>query len=163
MRTAGKACILSIPQDTQHAPGKSRPPLWMVLGMVGGFLLLVAIGVVTLMNFVGGATNKAKDLADDFNALIITGDTGTAYDKHLGPALREKLTKEDFTAGVRGLELNGSCKPNYTELRASSGNGAKGADVAGSLDCDGKTIELAYRFEGTGELNMVNIRLKPQA
>lgn len=162
MRTAGKACTLSTPQDPQH-PGKSRPPLWMVLGTAGGFLLLVAIGAITLMNFVGGATNKARGLADDFNTLIIAGDAGTAYDKHLDPTLREKLSREDFAAGVRGLELNGSCKPNYTELRASSSNGAKGADVAGSLDCDGKTIELAYRFEGTGELNMVNIRLKPQA
>lgn len=149
------------PGTGPQPPQRRRRPLLLVLAIVGGVLLMVAIGVVVLVNVVGGATGQAKGLADDFNNLIIAGDDGTAYEKHLDPALRNKLSKEDFTAGIRGLELNGSCKPNYTELRVSSSNGANEADVAGSLDCDGKRVDLAYRFEGTDDLKMVNIRLRP--
>lgn len=151
------------PPPVPKPPKKSRKRRWIVLGIVGGVLLLVAIGASVLINFVGGATSKARDLADDFNKLIIAGDTGTAYDKYLDPALRDKLSRDDFIAGVRGLELDGSCKPHYTDLRVSSSNGTNGADVAGSLACDGKSIELAYRFEGGDELKMVDIRLRPPA
>ncbi|MGY2743084.1 hypothetical protein ACQCSU_18570 [Pseudarthrobacter sp. O4] len=167
---------MSTPQDPHHPaprepaqeppaqpPKRSRKGLWIVLGIVGGVLLLVAIGVGVLLSVVGGATNKAKGLADDFNKLIIAGDTGTAYDMYLDPALMDKLSKEDFAAGVQGLELDGSCKPNYTDLLVSSDNGINGADVAGSLDCDGKRVELNYRFQGRDELKMVNIRLRPAA
>ncbi|MET4096902.1 hypothetical protein [Arthrobacter sp. UYCu712] len=146
----------------QPPPQKSRKALWIVLGIVGGVLLLVGVGVAVLLNVVGGASHQARDLADDFNKLIIAGDTGTAYDKYLDPALMEKLTRDDFVAGVKGLELDGSCKPNYTDLKVST-NGTNGVDVAGSLDCDGKKVDLAYRFEGKDELRMVNIRLRPAA
>jgi hypothetical protein len=152
------------PQAPQlQPPKKSRKRLWIVLGIVGGVLLLVAIGVGVLLNSVGGATSQARGLADDFNKLLIAGDTGTAYDKYLDPALMKKLSRDDFAAGVRGLALDGSCKPNYRDLRVSSSNGTSGADVAGTLDCEGKSIELAYRFEGADELKMVNIRLRPPA
>ncbi len=143
-------------------PQKSRKALWIVLGIVGGVLLLVGVGVAVLLNIVGGASHQARGLADDFNKLIIAGDTGAAYDKYLDPALMEKLTREDFVAGVKGLALDDSCKPNYTDLKVST-NGTNGVDVAGSLDCDGKKVDLAYRFEGKNELKMVNIRLRPAA
>ena len=46
-------------------PQKSRKALWIVLGIVGGVLLLVRVGVVVLLNVVGGATNQARGIADD--------------------------------------------------------------------------------------------------
>jgi hypothetical protein len=136
--------------------------LWIVLGIVGGVLLLVAAGVVILLSVVGGATNQARGIADDFTKLIIAGDVNGAYEKYLDPALMEKISREEFAAGVQSLELDGSCKPNFSSLNVSTDNGANAADVAGSIDCDTKHVELAYRFEGRDELKMVNIRLRPQ-
>jgi hypothetical protein len=45
----------------------------------------------------------------------------------------------------------------------STENGVKAADVAGVITCDGKEVDLAYRFEGTDELKMTNIKLRPKA
>ncbi len=146
----------------QPPPKKSRKALWIVLGIVGGVLLLVAAGVVILLNVVGGATNQARGLADEFTKLIIAGDVNGAYEKYLDPALMEKLSREEFAAGVQSLELDGSCKPNFSSLNVSSNNGANTADVAGSIVCDTKSVDLVYRFEGRDELKMVNIRLRPQ-
>lgn len=146
----------------QPPPKKSRKALWIVLGIVGGVLLLVTVGVVVLLNVVGGATNHARGIADDFTKLIIAGNLNRAYDKYLDPALMEKISREEFATGVQSLELDGSCKPNFSSLNVSSNNGANAADVAGSIDCDTKHVELAYRFEGRDELKMVNIRLRPQ-
>ncbi|MDF9750863.1 hypothetical protein [Arthrobacter sp. ES3-54] len=146
----------------QPPPKKSRKALWIVLGIVGGVLLLVAAGVVILLSVVGGATNQARGLADDFTKQIIAGDVNGAYEKYLDPALMEKISREEFAAGVQSLELDASCKPNYSSLNVSTDNGANSADVAGSIDCATKHVELAYRFEGRDELKMVNIRLRPQ-
>ena len=143
-------------------PKKSRKALWIVLGIVGGVLLLVAAGVAILLNVVGGATNQARGIADDFTKLIIAGEVSTAYEKYLDPALMQKISPEEFAAGVQSLELDASCKPNFSSLNVSSSNGDNAADVAGSIDCDTKRVQLVYRFEGRDELKMVNIRLRPQ-
>lgn len=146
----------------QLPPKKSRKALWIVLGIVGGVLLLVAAGIVILLNVVGGATNQARGLANEFTERIIAGDVNGAYEKYLDPALMEKISREEFAAGVQSLELDGSCKTNFSSLNVSSENGANAADVEGSIDCDTKHVDLAYRFEGRDELKMVNIRLRPQ-
>ena len=146
----------------QPPPKKSRKALWIVLGIVGGVLLLVSAGVVVLLNVVGGATNQARGIADDFTKLLIAGEVSTAYEKYLDPALMRKISPEEFAAGVQSLELDGSCKPNFSTLNVSSNNGSNAADVAGTIDCDTKSVELVYRFEGHDELKMVNIRLRPQ-
>ena len=146
----------------QLPPKKNRKALWIVLGIVGGVLLLVAAGVVILLNVVGGATNQARGIADEFTKLIIAGDVNGAYEKYLDPALMEKISREEFAAGVQSLELDGSCKPNFSSLNVSSENGSNAADVEGSIDCATKHVDLAYRFEGRDELKMVNIRLRPQ-
>jgi hypothetical protein len=146
----------------QPPPKKSRKALWIVLGIVGGVLLLVTIGVVVLLNLVGGATNQARGIADDFTKLIIAGDVNSAYEKYLDPALMQQISREDFASGVQSLELDGTCKSTFSSLNVSSSNGANAADIEGSIDCDTKHVELAYRFEGRDELKMVNIRLRPQ-
>jgi hypothetical protein len=133
-----------------------------VLGIVGGVLLLVAAGAVLLVNVVGAATNQARGLADDFTQRIIAGDVNNAYENYLDPALKEKLSREEFAVGVQGLGLDGSCKPNYSSVNVSSRNGSNSADVAGYIECDTTRVELVYRFEGRDELKMVNIRLRPQ-
>lgn len=155
------------PPYPQHGPGgqppaRSRKALWIVLGIVGGVLLLTVVGVLLLVNLVGGATNKSRDLADDFTKLVIAGDTDQAYDGFFDPALQDKISKEDFAQGVKGLELNDSCKPSYNDLKVSSGNGNDSADVSGVISCDGKEVDLAYRFS-SGDLKMTSIRLKPKA
>ncbi|XAS67819.1 hypothetical protein V3C33_00245 [Micrococcaceae bacterium Sec5.7] len=144
-------------------PVKNRKGLWIILGIVGGVLLLVIVGVIVLLNVVGGATNQARGLADDFTKLVISGDTDKAYDDFLDPKLQEQLSKADFAAGVKSLEMDASCKPSYDDLKVSSENGTNAADVAGLITCDGKEVELAYRFAGTDELKMINIKLKPKA
>ena len=53
------------------------------------------VGVVILINVVGGATNHARGLADDFTKLVIAGETSKAYDEYLDPALQEQVSKED--------------------------------------------------------------------
>jgi hypothetical protein len=147
----------------QQPPVKSRRKLWIVLGIVGGVILLAIVGVVLMVNLVGGATSKARGLADDFTQLVIAGDTDKAYDDFLDPALQDKLSKEEFAAGVQSLELNDSCKPSYNASKVSTENGNNSADVAGVITCDGKEVDLAYRFDGNKDMKMINIKLRPKA
>jgi hypothetical protein len=146
----------------QPPPLKSRKALWIVLGIVGGVLLLAAAGVAILVSLVGGATNQARGLSDEFTRLIIAGDINTAYENYLDPALMQKLSREEFAAGVQSLGLDGSCKPTYSSVKVSSTNGANAAEIAGFIECSTKRVELAYRFEGRDELKVVNIRLRPE-
>lgn len=143
-------------------PARSRKGLWIVVGIVGGVLLLVVVGVLLLLNLVGGATRKASDLADDFTKLVLAGETDKAYDDFMDPALKKQLTKEDFASGVESLKLDQSCATVYDDLKMSSESGSNIADVTGVINCDGKDIALVYRFAGKDELKMVNIRLKPK-
>lgn len=143
-------------------PARSRKGLWIVVGIVGGVLLLVVVGVLLILNFVGGATRKASDLADDFTRLVIAGETDKAYDDFMDPALKEQLTKDDFASGVESLKLDPSCTTAYDDLKVSTENETNIADVAGLIKCEGKDIELVYRFAGKDELKMVSIRLKPK-
>lgn len=147
----------------QQPPARSRRKLWIILGAVGAVLLLVIVAAVVIFNMVGGAASKAKGLAENFTNLVIAGESSQAYDDYLDPELQKQLSKEDFIAGVESLEMDGTCKPAYDELKVSSENGTNAADVAGLITCDGKEVELAYRFEGKDELKMINIKLKPKA
>ncbi|WP_254678898.1 hypothetical protein [Arthrobacter sp. 24S4-2] len=147
----------------QQPPVKSRRKVWIVLGIAGGVLLLAIVGVVLLVNLVGGATSKARGLADDFTQRVIAGDTDKAYDDFLDPALQDKLSKEEFAAGVQSLELNNTCKPSYNDVKVSTENGNNSADVAGIITCDGKEVDLAYRFDGNKDMKMINIKLRPKA
>jgi hypothetical protein len=145
----------------QQAPAGNRRK-WIVPGIVGGALLLVVAGGVSVFNLVGGGTNEARDLADDFTRLVIAGDTDTAYDDFLDPALQENLSKEEFAAGVQSLKLNDTCKPTYNDLKVSSENGGNKADVAGVIGCDGKDVDLAYSFDRESDMKMINIKLRPK-
>jgi hypothetical protein len=148
----------------QKPPVSNRRKLWVILGIVGGVLLLVILGVVILVNVVGGPANQAKGLADGFTKLVIAGENSRAYDDYLDPALKEQLSKEDFIAGVQSLQMDDSCKPAYDDVKVSSENGTNAADVAGLITCDNnKAVELAYRFEGKDAPKMVNIKLRPKA
>jgi hypothetical protein len=147
----------------QQPPAKRRRKLWIILASVGGVLLLVVLGLVILVNIVGSATNQARGLADGFTKLVIAGESSKAYDDYLDPALQQQLSKEAFIAGVKTLEMNDSCKPSYNDLEVGTENGVKSADVAGVITCEGKEVDLAYRFEGTEKLKMTNIKLRPKA
>ena len=147
----------------QQPPAKGRRKLWIILGSIGGVLLLVILGIIILVNVLGSATNQARGLADDFTKLVIAGENAKAYDDYLDPALYEQLSKEAFITGVESLEMDDSCTPSYNDLKVSTENGVKAADVAGVITCDGKEVDLAYRFEGTDELKMTNIKLRPKA
>ncbi|KNH15364.1 membrane protein [Arthrobacter sp. ZBG10] len=140
---------------------KRRRTLWIILAAVGGFLVLVAIGVIVLINVVGGATNQAKGLADGFTDLVIAGDTSSAYDDYLDPALQKQISKESFIAGIESLDMDASCKPDYNSVNVATENGSKSADIAGVIACDGGNVDLAYHFEGTDQLKMTNIKLRP--
>jgi hypothetical protein len=147
----------------QQPPAKSRRKLWIILAGIGGVLLLVVLGIIILVTVVGSATNQAKGLADGFTRLVISGQSSQAYDEYLDPALKEQLSKEAFITGVGTLEMNEKCKPSYDDLQVSTENGVKTADVAGVITCEGKEVDLAYRFEGTDDLKMTNIKLRPKA
>jgi hypothetical protein len=132
--------------------------------VVGGVLLLAILGVVILLNVVAGPTNHARSLADDFTKLVINGDSSTAYDEYLDPALQEQVSKEAFIAGIKTLGMDNTCKPTYNEVRAVTENGTREANVVGLIACSGgKTIDMVYRFEGTDELKMMDIKIKPKA
>ena len=143
-------------------PAKSRKGLWIVLGIVGGVLLLVAVGVPLLLGIVGGQTRQASDLADSFTRLVIAGDTDKAYDEYLDPALKEQLPREDFASGIESLNLDSSCTTAFDDLKVSEDSGSSIADVAGVIQCDGKDVEMVYRFAGKADLKMVTIRLQPK-
>ena len=146
----------------QPPPVKSRKKLWIILGSVGGVLLLVIIGVIFLVNLVGGATSQATGRADAFNKLLISGDTDEAYG-YLDPALHVKMPKQSFVSGIAGLRLNDTCKPTYNDVKVSSNNGANSADVAGLIKCDAdKRVSFSYRFGGTDEPKLVSFKLEPQ-
>ncbi|MGX5715635.1 hypothetical protein [Arthrobacter sp. MAHUQ-56] len=140
---------------------RSRRRLWIILGSIGAVLLLVVLGVVILVNVVGGAASQAKGLADDFTKKVIAGDTSAAYDDYLDPALQEQLSKEAFMSGVRSLGMDGSCRPAYNDVKVATDNGMKSAEVAGQIACTGKNVDLAYRFEGKDRLLMTSIKLRP--
>ena len=145
----------------QRIRQRSRRRLWIILGSIGGVLLLVIIGVVILVNIVGSATNQARGLADDFTKKVIAGDTSGAYDEYLDPALQEQLSKEAFISGVQSLEMDSSCQPSYNNLKVATENGVKSAEVVGQISCTGKKVDLAYKFQGTDQLRMINIKLRP--
>jgi len=145
----------------QRRRQRSRRKLWIILGSIGGVLLLVIIGVVILVNIVGSATNQARGLADDFTKKVIAGDTSGAYDEYLDPALQKQLSKEAFISGVQSLEMDSSCQPSYNNLKVATDNGVKSAEVVGQISCTGKKVDLAYKFEGTDQLRMTNIKLRP--
>ncbi|VXC64595.1 conserved hypothetical protein [Arthrobacter sp. 9AX] len=147
----------------QQPPARGRRKLWIILGSIGGVLLLAIVGIVILVNVAGSATNQARGLADGFTKLVIAGENSKAYDDYLDPALKEQLSKETFISGVESLEMNDSCKPSYNDLKVATENGVKAADVAGIITCDGKEVDLAYRFEGTDGMKMTNIKLRPKA
>jgi hypothetical protein len=142
-------------------PAKNRKLLWIILGAVGAFLVLVIVGVVVLANVVGSATNRARAVSDDFTRLIVNGQSSQAYDQYVHPSLARSLTKDEFAAGVAGLGLDNTCRPHYDSVNVSSVNGNNTADVVGTLQCQSKTLDLRYNFEGT-DLKMDAIRLQPQ-
>ncbi|MBX7442635.1 MULTISPECIES: hypothetical protein [unclassified Arthrobacter] len=145
----------------ERTRARSRRKLWIILGSIGAVLLLVVLGVVILVNVVGGAASQAKGLADDFTKKVIAGDTSAAYDDYLDPALQEQLSKEAFMSGVRSLGMDGSCRPAYNDVKVATNNGVKSAEVAGQIACTGKKVDLAYRFEGKDQLLMTSIKLRP--
>ncbi|MGJ3192431.1 MULTISPECIES: hypothetical protein [Paenarthrobacter] len=148
-------------QYGQQPPRKSRKVLWIVLSIVAGVIVLAVVGVLILVNVVGNATSKARSLADEFTNLVVSGQTEQAYDNYLSQPLKDELDKQSFVDGIASLELDSSCKPNYNSVNVDSSNGNNKADLAGKLQCDGKTIDLQYVFEGTNDLKMSSIRLRP--
>ncbi|WP_256871577.1 hypothetical protein [Paenarthrobacter nitroguajacolicus] len=148
-------------QYGQQPPKKSRKLLWIVLSVVAGVVVLAVVGILVLVNVVGNATSKARSLADEFTNLVVSGQTEQAYDNYLSQPLKDELDKQSFVDGIASLELDSSCKPNYNSVNVNSENGNNKADLAGKLQCDGKTIDLQYIFEGTNELKMSSIRLRP--
>lgn len=166
-----KGSTVSIPQEAQlpaqpelpdQPPAtKDRKWVWIILGVIAAFLVLVAIGAIVQLNKAGGASNQAKGLAENFTKLVIAGESDKAYD-FLDPKLHEQLSEEDFIAGVHSLKLNDSCQPTYEEPKVNSEGGTNIADVAGVITCDGKAVELVYGFQGTDELKIINIELIPK-
>ncbi|SEI66804.1 hypothetical protein SAMN04487917_1027 [Arthrobacter sp. yr096] len=148
-------------QYGQQPPKKSRKVLWIVLSIVAGVIVLAVVGVLVLVNLVGNATSKARSLADEFTTLVVSGQTEQAYDNYLSQPLKDELDKQSFVDGIASLQLDSSCKPNYSSVNVNSTNGNNKADLAGKLQCDGKTIDLQYVFEGTNDLKMSSIRLRP--
>ncbi|MFJ5955718.1 hypothetical protein ACIQC5_07120 [Paenarthrobacter sp. NPDC092416] len=149
----------------QYPPGppprKSKKVLWIVLSIIAGVIVLAVVGILVLVNVVGGATSKARTLADEFTTLVVQGKTEEAYDNYLHQALKDELDKQSFVDGIASLELDSSCKPNYNSVSVNSENGNNTADLSGTLQCSGKNIELKYVFEGTDDLKMSSIRLRP--
>lgn len=138
---------------------KNRKVLWIVLGAVVGVVLLVVVGVVLLVNLVGNATAKAKGQAQEFTNLLLDGRNEEAYDRFLTDSLKEDVSKAAFLDGIGSLELSDSCKANYNSVNAESKNGVNRAEVSGTLDCSGRTIELKYGFVGNdGKMDAIRIR-----
>lgn len=129
--------------------------------MVGAVLVLIVVGVIVLVNVVGSATNKATAVSDDFTRLIVSGQSAQAYDQYMHPSLTKSLPKAEFVADVAGLRLDNSCKPHYDSVMVNSVNGSSTANVAGTLQCQGKNFEFRYSFVGN-DLKMNAIRLQPQ-
>ncbi|UYY82775.1 hypothetical protein OIT41_06925 [Arthrobacter sp. YA7-1] len=142
-------------------PAKNRKLLWIILGAVAAFVALVIVGVVVLVNVVGSATNRAQAVSDDFTRLIVNGQSSQAYDQYMNPVLTRSLTKDKFMAGIAGLGLDNTCRPHYDSVNVGSFNGNNTADVVGTLQCQGKTLDFRYNFEGN-DLKMDAIRLQPQ-
>jgi hypothetical protein len=148
-------------QFNQPPPRKNRKVLWIVLSIVAGVIVLAVVGVLVLVNLVGNATSKARSLADEFTSLVVSGQTEQAYENYLSQPLKDELDKDSFMDGIASLELDSSCKPNYNSVNVNNNNGNNKADLSGTLQCDGKTINLQYVFEGTNDLKMSSIRLRP--
>lgn len=142
-------------------PPKNRKVLWIVLGALGAVILLAVVGVVLLVNLVGNATGKAKGQAEEFTNLLLDGRNGEAYDRFLTDSLKDELPKATFVQGIDRLELSDSCNANYNSVSAESKNGVHRAEVSGTLNCNGRTIDLKYGFVGN-DGKMDAIRIKPR-
>lgn len=149
------------PGQYGQPPARKRKTLWIVLSIVAGVIVLAVVGVLVLVNLVGNASAKARSLADEFTNLVIAGDTERAYDEYLQQSLKDQLDKQSFVDGIASLELDSSCKPNYNSVNVNNTNGNNQADIAGTLQCNGKNIDLRYVFEGTNDLKLTSIRLRP--
>ncbi len=147
-------------QPDAPAP-KSRKVLWIVLGAVGAVVIVAVVGVVLLVNLVGNATGKVKSQAEEFTNLLLERRNDEAYDRFLTDALKEDLPRANFIRGINGLELSDSCKASYNSINAESRNGVNHAEITGTLDCDGRTIDLKYGFVGN-EGKMDAIRIRPR-
>ncbi len=147
-------------QPPAPAP-KSRKTLWIVLSVVGAVVVLAVVGVVLLVNLVGNATGKVRAQAEEFTNLLLKGSNEEAYDRFLTDSLKENLSKDSFTQGINGLDLSDSCKANYNSINAESKNGVNRTEISGTLDCNGRTIELTYGFVGK-DGKMDTIRIKPR-
>ena len=147
----------------QPPPQKSRKALWIVLGIVGGVLLLVAAGAAPPSWSAWWAEPPTRPGA---RGRIHEADHRRRGQHRLREVPGPGPHAEDFPGGVRrrGAEPGAGrqLQTYFSSLKVSSNNGANAADVAGSIDCATKQVELAYRFEGRDELKMVNIRLRPE-
>ena len=132
-----------------------------MLGSVAGVLLLVAAGVVLLINVVGATTNQAREAADEFTRLMVSGETDNAYDNYLHSSFKQAVSKQDFVAGHKELELDASCEPTYSGVNSHKVDGMKFAEVWGVLTCDDKDFEFEYFFEGKDQLKVTEAWIEP--
>ncbi|WP_309107011.1 hypothetical protein [Arthrobacter sp.] len=132
-----------------------------MLGSVGGVVLLVAAGVVLLVNVLGATSDQAKDVADDFTRLMVSGETDNAYDNYLDSSFQQEVSKEDFIAGHQELELDASCEPSYDFVDSYKVDGTKYAEVWGVLACDAQDLEFEYFLEGKDQLKLTSVWIEP--
>ncbi|MGX9901769.1 hypothetical protein ACW0JT_21430 [Arthrobacter sp. SA17] len=117
--------------------------------------------MVLLVNVLGATGDHAKDVADDFTSLMVSGETDNAYDNYLDSSFQQEISKEDFIAGHQELELDASCKPTYDFVDSYKVDGTKYAEVLGVLACDDKDFEFEYFLEGKNELKLTSVWIEP--
>ena len=114
-----------------------------------------------MVNVVGATSNQARDVADDFTRLMVAGETDNAYDKYLHSSFQQDVSKEDFIAAHKELELDASCEPTYSGVDSYKVDGTKYAEVWGVLTCDDKDLEFEYFLEGKNELKLTDAWIEP--
>ncbi|WP_461163364.1 hypothetical protein [Arthrobacter sp. R4-81] len=124
-------------------------------------MLLVAAGVVLLVNVLGATSDQAKNVADDFTRLMVSGETDNAYDNYLDSSFQQEVSKEDFIAGHQELQLGASCEPSYDFVDSYKVDGTKYAEVWGVLACDDQDLEFEYFLEGKNELKLTDVWIGP--
>lgn len=140
---------------------RSRKGLWIGLAVAGAVVLLGAIVLVGLFVFLGGAGDKAKTLAEEFNRHLLNGETTQAY-QYLDPGLQKRLPADQFTEGVLGLGLSPECRTSYSNVSSSAANGTSREKIDGAFDCPNGSVDFSYVFTGTEHPLMTSITVSPR-
>lgn len=128
-------------------PKKRRRWLWIVLGVLGFFILLIGGCTVFLVN----AVSAPIDATNEYVARLDDGDYQGAYDS-LCSSARSSISAEDWIALVREGQPGEITGYNFSSASVNSSGGVSTAEVSGTIEFGSDVRTITYNLlEEDGE------------